>query len=409
MNKKKGFNINDVREANRLSVLRLLATNKMMSRAELARHTGLTKMTLSNLIQDMIAEDLVAESQQLPDDYQTGRKPVLLMISPDSPCILGVLIRRDVLTTVIGDLTGNVIYKNTAEYPAELNNDTLKALISEQYTLALKHTSRRVIGTGISSIGPLDENEGVLLHPPEFGRIYHFNAVKVIGELTEAPVFLINDANAAALAEKLYGIGKACANYIYVHLMNGIGAGLVLNGRIHTGNVGQSGEIGHTSINFEGPFCSCGNRGCLDYYTNIHNLRKRITTQAALNPESRLVQQDAPTLADIIDAAHQKDQLAVSVLEEFCLYLTWSLINTLSLIDSDFIIIGYEKNVAGGLIEETLMLNINNAPGFNENRKVSIVHSVFGGSAPLIGAIAVISEHVFNGQIKLTPGVTLQN
>lgn len=402
MNKKKGLNLNDVREANRLSVLRLLATNKMMSRAELARHTGLTKMTLSNLIQDMIAENLVSESEQLPDDYQTGRKPVLLMISPHSPCILGVLIRRDVLTTIVSDLTGNIIYKSIAEYPLTLNNDTLEILISEQYSLALQHTSRPVFGTGISSIGPLDENKGVLLHPPEFGDVYHFNAVDVIAKLTQAPVLLINDANAAALAEKLYGIGKGCINYIYVHLMNGIGAGLVLNGKIHTGNVGQSGEIGHTSINFEGPVCSCGNRGCLDYYTNIHNLRNRVATLVELNPASRLVQLETPTLADIIDATHEQDPLAVQVLDEFCRFLTWSLTNALSLIDSDFIIIGYEKSVPGCFIEETLMANINNAPGFNENRQVSIVHSSFGANAPLVGAIAVIGEYIFSGQIKLT-------
>lgn len=402
MIRKKGMNINDIKEINRLSVLRLLATNKMMSRTELARHTGLTKMTLSNLIQDMIAEKLVAESQQLPDDYQTGRKPVLLMISPDSPCICGVLIRRNVLTTVIGDLTGNVIYKHSTDYPKKLNNETLKTLINEQLSSTLTQTSRRIIGTGISSIGPLDEKRGILLHPPEFGDVCNFDAKGVVSQLTTAPVFLINDANSAALAEKLYGTGKESTNYIYVHLMNGIGAGLVLNGKIHMGNTGQSGEIGHTSINFKGPLCSCGNRGCLDYYTNIHNLRKRIAVLEKLTPSSQLNQLTAPTLTDIIDAAHKKDTLAICILDEFCHYLTWSLTNTLSLIDSDFIIIGYEQNVPGNFIEETLTRNINNASGFNENRKVTIVHSVFGARAPLIGAIAVISENILSGQIKLT-------
>lgn len=404
MNSKKGLNINDVKERNRLSVLRLLATNRMMSRAELARHTGLTKMTLSNLIQDMIAENLVAESEQLPDDYQTGRKPILLMISNDSPCIFGVLIRRDLLTLVIGDLSGNVIYRCSAEYPPELNNASLEKLLVEQFNQALLHTSRRIIGVGISSIGPLDENNGILLHPPEFGNVQQFDARAVISRLTTAPVLLINDANAAALAEKLYGTGKEIDNYIYIHLMNGIGAGMVLNGRIHTGNIGQSGEIGHTSINFEGPVCSCGNRGCLDYYTNIHNLRHRISTLATQFPTSPLVPLLAPTLTDIIDSAHQHDELATAVLDEFCHFLTWSLINTLSLIDSDFIIVGYEQRVNGRFIEETLLRKINSAPGFNENRKVSIVHSMFGSSAPLIGAIGIISESVFNGKISITNG-----
>lgn len=401
MSLRKGMNINDVRESNRLTVLRLLATNKMMSRAELARHTGLTKMTLSNLVQDMMAENLVAESQQLPGDYQTGRKPVLLMVSPLSPCICGVLIRRDLLTIAISDLTGNILYKKSVQYPEALNNDSLELLISEQLNLALPHTSRRIIGTGISSIGPLNESQGRLLHPPEFGRVCNFDVVRVVKKFTTAPVRLINDANAAALAEKLYGTGKTFANYLYVHLMSGIGAGLVLNGKIHTGNTGQSGEIGHTSINFAGPVCSCGNRGCLDYYTNIHNLRARIAALATDYPASLLISQTNPTLINIIDAAHQHDELATGVLNEFCRFLSWSLINTLSLIDSDVIIVGYEHNVVGHFIEDRLMENINHAPGFSENRQVTIIHSVFGGNAPLIGAIAVIGESIFNGEIKL--------
>lgn len=401
MQVKKGMNLNDIKENNRLSILRLLATQKMMSRAELARHTGLTKMTLSNLIQEMIAENLVAESQQLSDDYQTGRKPVLLMISPESFCICGVLIRRDRLTLVTGDLAGNIIDKQCVDYPQKLNNESLAALISEHYLNLIKKTSRPIIGVGISSIGPLDEIRGLLLHPPEFGDVSNFDAVGILKGLTHSPVFLINDANAAALAEKLYGTGKNIENYLYIHLMNGIGAGLVLNGKMHTGNIGQSGEIGHTSINFEGPPCACGSRGCLDYYTNIHNLRKRITALRELNLSSQLLQQTMPSLTDIIDAAHRQDPLAVCVLDEFCRFLTWSLTNALALIDSDFIIVGYEHNVPGDFIEETLIRNISRSPGFNENRQVKIVHSVFGSSAPLVGAIAIVSENIFNGNIKL--------
>lgn len=401
MNNKKGMNINDIREQNRLTVLRLLATNQMMSRAELSRHTGLTKMTLSNLVQDMITEDLISESEQLPGNYHTGRKPVLLKISPLSPCICGVLIRRDLLTVAISDLAGNILYKKSTEYPEILNNASLEVLIGEQFGLALQHNSRRVIGTGISSIGPLNEGQGLLLHISDFGEVSNFDVISVVEKFTSAPVRLINDANAAALAEKLYGRGKTSSNYLYIHLMNGIGAGMVLNGKIHTGNTGQSGEIGHTSINFEGPICSCGNRGCLDYYTNIHNLRKRIDVLAADYPTSPLVRQAKPTLVHIIDGVHQHDELAIIVLEEFCHFLSWALINTLSLIDSDVIIIGYERTVEGHFIEEVLMRNINHAPGFSENRQVMVHYSSFGGSAPLMGAIAVISENIFNGELKL--------
>ncbi|WP_028868735.1 ROK family protein [Psychromonas arctica] len=398
---KKGLNSNDIKQRNKLSILKSLATKSMMSRSELSIYLRLTKMTLSNLAQEMINDGLITESRIPSKSYSTGRKPINLQLSSSSPVVCGISIRRDLLTTVVADLSGCLIYKNKVSYPYDFNNDNLTTLIFQEYNLAVKNVTRKIVGIGVSSIGPLNEKEGIILSPPEFGRIKNLNIREALTTFTSLPVFLINDANAAALAEKLYGIGRDIDNYVYVHLMNGIGAGLVLNNKVQTGNTGQGGEIGHTSINFNGPDCSCGNKGCLDYYTNISNMRASIVKKLPTNPTSLLASQNDITLSDIINATHQNDPLAITILSEFCDHLSCSIINTLSLIDCDFIIIGYDKLIEGNFIEKYLYNKLSTFPGISKHKNIKISYSYFGSEAPIIGAISIVSENIFNGVLTL--------
>ena len=224
--------------------------------------------------------------------------------------------------------------------------------------------------------------------------------VDFIKEMSDLPIFLINDANSGALAEKMYGLGKNISNYIYLHIMNGIGAGLVLENKLHTGNLGQSGEIGHTSINFSGPLCSCGNNGCLDYYTSVSNLIKRIESLSHIYPNSPLINCKDFSLVKLIDEANNKDSLAMFLLDEFCTYVSYALVNTLTLIDCSSIIIGYDFNIPGTFIENTLLKKLTASASFSKYKKISVRHSNFGANAPLIGSIAIVSYNFFNGSIN---------
>ncbi|MDX5688320.1 ROK family protein, partial [Clostridioides difficile] len=257
-----------------------------------------------------------------------------------------------------------------------------------------------IIGIGISSIGPVDDINGTILNPPDFGNVSNLNIVDFIKEMSDLPIFLINDANSGALAEKMYGLGKNISNYIYLHIMNGIGAGLVLENKLHTGNLGQSGEIGHTSINFSGPLCSCGNNGCLDYYTSVSNLIKRIESLSHIYPNSPLINCKDFSLVKLIDEANNKDSLAMFLLDEFCTYVSYALVNTLTLIDCSSIIIGYDFNIPGTFIENTLLKKLTASASFSKYKKISVRHSNFGANAPLIGSIAIVSYNFFNGSIN---------
>ena len=190
------------------------------------------------------------------------------------------------------------------------------------------------------------------MNPPYFYGIENFPITSIIHKITGLPTFLVNDANAGALAEKLYGIGKDIPNFTYLHIMNGIGSGLVLKDSLYEGDTGQSGEIGHTSINFAGPQCACGNKGCLDLYANVDNMRQKVFELSPFYPASPLASVSHPTWYDIVDCANRKDALAIIVIEEFCSYVSYALINTLNLLNIATLIVGYDSSLNGFIIED---------------------------------------------------------
>jgi len=223
----------------------------------------------------------------------------------------------------------------------------------------------------------------------------------IIAQISGLPAILVNDANAGALAEKLFGLGRKLSNFVYLHIMNGIGAGLVLGDKLYNGNVGQSGEIGHTSINFSGPKCVCGNKGCLDLYANVEGLRARISEHSVLYPQSPLAGLAVPKWRDIVDAANRRDPLAMLALDEFCSYITFSLVNAINLLDLSNIIVGYDSESPGTIIESILQQKISKAILSSNYRKITVSHSAFGGDAPLIGAIAEIVDRIFTMRLPL--------
>ena len=220
-------------------------------------------------------------------------------------------------------------------------------------------------------------------------------------EHTGLPAFLIHDASAGALAEKFYGGQKNTDNFIYLHIMNGIGGGYVLDGRLYDGDSGQSGEIGHTSINFMGPRCSCGNVGCLELYANVPQMRRRITELLPLYRSSAMPAlggSDQLTWLDIVDAANHKEAAAVAALEEFCGYLAYAVAANINLLDLSCIVVGYESSSRGGIVEKLLQSKI---AACSRHKNITVLHSGFGGDAPLIGSIACVAQRVFDLSLPL--------
>ncbi len=399
-----GSNIQDIKLQNRMLILKLIATNHGFSRVDLAKVTGLSKMAVGKIVSELITCGMVNETERtipLSGTSAYGRRPIMLTMSQNSPCICGMLIKRGLCQIVLANLDGSIFEQINIEYIYLENKDNLIEILKDAFLELKKRTNRRILAIGISSLGPIDSSKGIILSPPYFYGIENLPIASIMEEITSLPTYLVNDANAGALAEKLYGIGKNISNFTYLHIMNGIGAGFILHNTLYNGDSGQSGEIGHTSINFSGPKCDCGNTGCLDLYANINSMRNRIKELEPFYKNSPLLKLAEPSWCDFVDSGNSGDSLAITILDEFCSYISYALVDTLNLLDLSNIIVGYDSNTNGMIIEKILERKISKSILSSKFREITLLHSGFDGNAPLIGSIATIADKIFSKQLSL--------
>ncbi len=406
---KTGFNSKLMKQKNRLTALKIISTQKEISRAEVANRLNLTKAASGKIVADLIQEGLICEETDYESDNNggLGRKPIGLKLSDHSPYIFGILIKRGVLYTVLADFAGNVFDQEDYIFEPDITEDRLIATLLQKYELIKSRNERKIIAIGISSVGPIDAEHGYILNPPNFYGMKNIPICMKMQEYAKVPCYIINDSNSGALAEKLYGQAKDEKNFIYLHFMNGIGSGFVLNNRVYTGVLGQCGEIGHTSINSWGPKCVCGNSGCLEFYANLKNMNAKIQSMkkmyASINPNDKMVQSNRENydFGEILEAAEEGSICAISAVEEFSEYLSVALTNMINILNVNVVILGYDNNMNNTILETTLQNKINEKALISPNRNVIVKKSIFQGDAPLYGAMAVVTNKIFEGEIEI--------
>ena len=244
------------KEYNRQQILRLLR-QQPLSRADLARHTGLTRAAISLIVEELMAEGLVKESVLPADTHSRGRTPVLLKLRHEGAYALGVRLTRTKCRVGLCDLRGGVLCARTLPLPE--NGTALTDALAVTAEELLQNIPRdKVLGVGVSAPGPLDAQEGVILNPPGF-EAYHGFRVSGIAQRLELPVWLENDANAEALHNYMDGDFPGRDSFLLLAINGGIGSGVIRRGKLL-----HECELGHVSLDLNGPLCACGNRGCLE-------------------------------------------------------------------------------------------------------------------------------------------------
>jgi glucokinase len=259
-------------------------------------------------------------------------------------------------------------------------------------------TSGLIRGIGICSPGPLDPNAGVIINPPNLPCWRNFPLAAEVSRIYRVPVKLDNDANAAALAETLWGAGRGYRNVFLATIGTGIGTGIVLDGRIYHGRTGAAAEGGHLSIDYRGPRCQCGKRGCIEVFASGPAIARRARARLATEPRGSCMLDradgnlDAVTSETVAEACSAGDPLAASILQETLGFLSVWLGNIVDLLEPEVVILG------GGV---ATMLR----PFFDEihNRlpdccvnsrcqEIPLLPACFGGDAGMIGAAALFSQ-----------------
>ncbi len=255
---------------------------------------------------------------------------------------------------------------------------------------------RKVAAIGISSPGPLDPQRGIVINSPNLPCWRNFPLVKRVEQANLIPVLLDNDANAAALAEALWGAGRGYDSVFYATLGTGIGTGVVLGGRIYHGRTGAAAEGGHVSIDYHGPRCACGKLGCIEALAAGPAVARRAREQVAQNgAEGKRILALAGgnpenVTAEMIGAAwHEGDKLAASILRETADLLAIWLGTIVDLFEPEVIIFG---GGMGELMSEWFDRIREQLPAWSINsrcREIPLVRARYGEDSGIAGAAAV--------------------
>src|SRR6266536_946998 len=380
--------LESLRAQNRGRVIGVLREAGPVSRAEIARRTGLSRSTISSLVADLQAVGMVTEvdgDRSAPSE-QGGRPPVLLALDPSAGAAVGVDFGHRHLRVAVSDLGHN----------ANQGLDSAARFVEQ--VLAEADVSRdRVIGVGMGLPGPIDRRTGMVGASALLPGWIGIRAAEEMRGRLDLEVAVDNDANLGGLAEWMWGAGQGSGLLAYIKAATGIGAGLVLGGRPYGGASGTAGEIGHTTIVSGGPVCACGNRGCLEMVAGgpaiLELLRPRGDNGLTLRQVVRLAVEGDPGCQRVVADAGRSIGIAVA--------------NLCNLINPELIVVGGELSLAGDLLLDPIREVVWRSAIRSAAETARIIPGVLGERAELLGALALIlrdSDRFISSWINVATG-----
>lgn len=347
-----------VRAINRSLVLNLLRQHHSLGRQELAELTNLSAAAITGVVGELIGEGWVKEARS--GTPRGGRPPVLLEIAYEAWCAAGIKVMEDHLEVVLTDLRTEVLARRQVPL-SEISPQATVRDLSNAVKLLLKESGQlleRLVGVGVGMAGVVDTERGICRYSPYL----HWRDVPLKDLLEDRllrPVWIDNDVNALAAGEMLFGHGQAARNLVVVTVGRGIGAGLVLDGRIYRGHSGGAGELGHTVSQVGGRKCECGKRGCLEAYVSEPALLAQAREHLAEFGRKKTL-----AITDLIAATGQGHEGAATLLAEAGSRLGVALANVVNLFNPERIVIAGEGVRLGesyfGPMREALEQNIFN-------------------------------------------------
>lgn len=273
-----------------------------VSRADIAKKTGLTKAAVTIIVDDLKRRNIVIEKDGKSDTV--GRNPVMLYLNEKAYFAVGVNITRHQIMVGMTDLRGNIVIQDSFSIcPPDIALLKIKNTIGEQIKKSRLDASK-IHAISVVTPGPVDVSNGFILNPPNFNDWHNVPIANQLKELTGLNVILENVASATAIAEKYFGAAFGTENFLTLRVDEGIGSGIVINDTLFKGPC----EIGHTSIKYDGIKCECGNRGCLEKYASIPSVLKntgyKYWSEVVDNADENLLNAEAEYLSAAIISAN---------------------------------------------------------------------------------------------------------
>lgn len=373
-------------------VLRLIWEERRISRADIARTTGLSRSTVTELVDALLTTGLVAETGVGPS--RGGRPPIVLEFQDAAGCLLGVDMGAAHVSVALTDLRGEVLAWEHVLHPVRTDPEGTRRLIADLCARCLASRTgsrRRLVGIGIAVPSPVDPE-----HPDQLSEIVlpdwkGRTGFKSVAQRFKVPLLVDNDANLGALAERWWGAGRGIDDFAYVKVATGVGGGHFVGGRIYRGATGVAGEIGHMAIDPQGKPCICGLRGCLATLVGAPALVDRAVELRARHPKS-VLGRTRPTMEEVEDAALAGDPLGLQVVQEAAGHLGIAIAGLLNLMNPKLVIISGGLARLGDLLLDPLRDVILNRTLVSSRIAANVTTSELGPRSIAIGAATLVLD-----------------
>ncbi len=352
--KTQSFNQGKSQLVNRSLILELIRQEGVCSRAKLAQLSGLKQTTISNIINEFISCGIVVETGLMSGSR--GRRSIGLRFNDEKFKVIGVRMTRTAFYIALFGLSGQIF--GTKQYKISQKENvqvTITRIRTAIQVTRNENSSSEILDVAMAMPGPYREDQDRLLFVTELSGWQNFPIKEALNKDLNIPVYIVNDANAGALAQVWYRGRSQIKNQIYVLAGQGIGSGIIENGKLVTGNSGIAGEFGHNTINFDGPACECGNHGCLEKYCSFLVFRENIMKRLQAGEKSSLCGKEISS-AEIAQAVQNGDLVARSEYKKICGFLAIGIINLINQFNPGLIVIGDEL----AQIDPDLLLSIVN-------------------------------------------------
>ncbi len=361
-----------------------------ISRADLAEKMGLTRAAVTLIIGDLISNGIILNTESR--STASGRPPVALEINPDQGLVAAIDMGASHLSVALGDFSARILEE--IEVPFRIDRGPEECLqeadkILKELLQKRGLSTRELSGIGVGVPGPVVSDKGMVMAPPIMPGWDRFPIRVTLEQRWGTAVTLNNDAELGALGEWAYGAGRGEKNLAFIKVGSGIGAGLIINQQLYGGNTGSAGEIGHLTVDENGPLCACGNHGCLEAFAGGHAIAAQARQLAASGKRTQLSVKslDSITARDVAEAARRGDLTAQEIIKRSGTFIGIAIAGLINLINPSTVIIGGGVAQVGDILTGPIRQAVRERSLRASEHSVRITTAMLGRRSSLIGAL----------------------
>lgn len=361
-----------------------------VSRADLADKLGLTRAAVTVIINELIKNGIILSTDSR--STSSGRPPVTLEINPDLGVVAAVDMGATHLSVALGDFSARVLEE--VEVPFAIHRGPKESLrevdrVLQELLQRCSLTIADLAAIGIGVPGPVISEKGMVMAPPIMPGWDRFPIRATLESQWGTAVTLNNDAELGALGEWAYGAGRGEKNLAFIKVGSGIGAGLMINQQIYGGTTGSAGEIGHLTIDKNGPLCTCGNHGCLEAFAGGHAIAQQARALVASGRRTLLSEKDPATLTarDVAEAACRGDLPAQEIIKRSGTFIGIAIAGLINLFNPSAVIIGGGVAQVGDLLTTPIRQAVHERSLRASEHSVRITTALLGRRSSLMGAL----------------------